>query len=61
MQEDLAYCVEQFNDFMKLIDVDIQNGQLTREKIMMVELAMSAIFTLIKKTMIKALWTHKGE
>lgn len=60
MQEDLAYCVREFNDFMKLIDVDIQNGQLTREKIMMVEAFINIMLDIIKQTMVEAL-QEQGE
>lgn len=59
MQEDLEYCLKQFNDFMKLIDVDIQNGQVTREKIMMVEAFINIMLDIIKQTMVEALQEQK--
>lgn len=60
MHEDLAYCVEQFNDFMKLIDVDIQNGQLTIEKITKAEAFINIMLDIIKQTMVEAL-QEQGE
>lgn len=59
MQEDLVYCVKQFNDLMGFIDEDIQNGQLTTEniteKITTVELFIGLMLKIIKQTMIEAL------
>ena len=61
MQEDLAYCAEQFNDFMKLIDEDIQNGQLTTGKITTVEVFIGLMLKIIKQTMIEALRDQEEE
>lgn len=55
MQEDLAYCAEHFNNIMKYVDEDIQNGQLTEGKIITVELSMGLMFNIIKQTMVEAL------
>lgn len=59
MQEDLAYCVKQFNNLMEFIDEDIQNGQLTTEnitvKITVVELFIGLMLKITKQTMIEAL------
>lgn len=55
MQEDLAYCAEHFNNIMKNVDEDIQNGQLTKEKIITVGLSMGLMFNIIKQTMVEAL------
>lgn len=59
MQEDLVYCVKQFNNLMEFIDEDIQNGQLTTEnitvKITVVELFIGLMLKITKQTMIEAL------
>lgn len=55
MQEDLAYCVREFNDLMKHVDEDIQNGQLTKGKIITVGLSIGLMWNIIKQTMVEAL------
>ena len=59
MQEDLAYCVKQFNDLMEFIDEDIQNGQLTTEnftkKITTVEVFIGLMLKIVKQTMVEVL------
>lgn len=54
MQEDLAYCVREFNDLVKRIE-DIQNGQPTMEKIKKAELFINIMLDIIKETMIEVL------
>lgn len=54
MQEDLAYCVREFNDLVKRIE-DIQNGQPTMEKIKKAELFINIMLDIIKETMVEAL------
>ncbi|MDU7244956.1 MAG: hypothetical protein E6276_06165 [Clostridiales bacterium] len=54
MQEDLAYCVREFNDLVKRIE-DIQNGQPTMEKITKAESFINIILDIIKETMIEVL------
>lgn len=58
MREDLAYCVREFNDLVKLIE-DIQNVQPTMEKIKKAELFINIMLDIIKETMVEALQEQK--
>lgn len=54
MQENLAYCVREFNDLVKRIE-DIQNGQPTMEKITKAESFINIMLDIIKETMIEVI------
>lgn len=58
MQEDLAYCVREFNDLVKLIE-NIQNSQPTIEKITKAEAFINIMLDIIKETMVEALQEQK--
>lgn len=58
MREDLAYCVREFNDLVKLIE-DIQKVQPTMEKIKKAELFINIMLDIIKETMVEALQEQK--
>lgn len=60
MQEDLEYCVREFNDLVKRIE-DIQNGQPTMEKITKAESFINIMLDIIKETMIEALIDQEKE